>query len=305
MGCRVEIWEYGEQECLTPADPDDIARMSPLWAKDMRRLCSRGPWTPQPEGNIWIFEDRGPGPVVMVVKDCPSTMDIAWRLVETGRLQPWDSLMAVTQTKGRGQHQRRWLSPAGNLHASWLWPLPEKGQTAATDWRRLTSLAAGFVLAEVLRGFQAPVRIKWPNDLLIRDRKFGGILIESRENQAVVGIGLNLMEAPEDRLLRDQFAVPATHLQREGFAFTPLALWNAIVTDGRRLFESLVKDTAPADLIRLLNSRLAWTGQTVAIRLMDAAVVEAVILGLAPDGGLRVKCGDAVRVIYSGSLIPA
>jgi len=247
----------------------------------------------------------GNAPAILVCGRCVSTMDAAWRFIETGRMRVWDSLIAVEQTAGRGQHQRQWISPAGNIHASWCWPIPESETDLWPNWKNLMSLVAGFIFAQVLRKFTVPVQIKWPNDLLICDRKFGGILIEIRGDHILVGCGINIVFAPEDRLLRDQFAVPATHLVREGFEFTPLSLWTALVTEGKTLFKALVHESEPAEFIKIIDTRMAWVGKKVAIRGMNDEIVEAVILGLSKDGGLRVKKGNTDQVIYSGSIIPA
>ena len=183
--------------------------------------------------------------------------------------------------------------------------MPEHKSGVTPDWKNLMSLVAGFIFAQALRKFNVPVQIKWPNDLLIRDRKFGGILIEIRGGHILVGCGINLAHAPEDRLLRDQFAVPATHLIREGSHFTPLVLWMTLVTEGKTLFETLVHAATPAEFIKMIDSRMAWVGKKVAIRGMTDDVFEAVILGLSKDGGLRIKKGNSNQVIYSGSIIPA
>lgn len=309
MDCRVEILGADQPNATDAADPETISGFSPLWARDMEH-CR--PWTRMrlPENGqtnadvAWASGPAADAPVILVCGRCPSTMDAAWWFIEAGRMRPWDSLMAVTQTAGRGQHQRQWISPAGNIHASWLWPLPESGGADA-KWKNLISLVAGFIFAQTFRKFTLPVQIKWPNDLLICDRKFGGLLVEIRNDHILVGCGINLAFAPEDRLLRDQFAVPATHLSREGFDFTPLALWKALVTGGKSLFESLIVDVSPGELIKMIDARMAWVGKTVAVRGIHDEVAEAVILGLSPDGGLRVKQGPETRVLYSGSIIPA
>ncbi len=92
-------------------------------------------------------------------------------------------VVADHQTAGRGRAERRWEAPPGTaLLASFVMrPRP------------LLSLACGVAAAEAC-GPQ--VRLKWPNDLLLRGRKLGGILIESHPRKAVVGIGINLAWAP-------------------------------------------------------------------------------------------------------------
>ena len=318
MACRVEILDSDSQNLFEAADPEKISGQSHLWERDIQSLR---PWIRMHSPGLnqtddtWIWtsaqKDKplsghpGDAPGILVCGRCASTMDAAWHFIETGRMQAWDSMMAVTQTAGRGQHQRQWVSPAGNIHASWCWPIPESKADATPNWKNLTSLVAGFLFAQVMQKFGVPVQIKWPNDLLIHDRKFGGILIEIRGDHILVGCGINLAHAPEDRLLRDQFAVPATHLIREGFDFTPLALWIALVAEGKTLFETLLHAATPAEFVKMIDTRMAWVGKKVAIRGMAGDVFEAVILGLAPDGGLRVKKGNTVPVIYSGSIIPS
>ena len=318
MTCGVKILDIDRPDFFEAADPEKISRQSPLWKRDVQSLR---PWTRMHSPGIhqtddaWVWASgqtdkplsghSGDTPGILVCGRCASTMDAAWHFIETRRMQVWDSVIAVEQTAGRGQHQRQWVSPAGNIHASWRWPMPEHKSDMTPNWKSLMSLVAGFLFAQVMRKFDVPVQIKWPNDLLIHDRKFGGILIEIKADHILVGCGINLAHAPEDRLLRDQFAVPATHLVREGFDFTPLALWMTLVTEGKALFETLIHAATPAEFIKMIDTRMAWVGKNVAIRGMTGGVFEAVILGLSPDGGLRVKKGNASQVIYSGSIIPA
>lgn len=318
MKCRVEIVDSDGRDLFMAADPEKISGQSPLWKRDIQSLS---PWTRMHSpgidqtGDAWVWrsgqtdkpisEGFGDTPGILVCGRCASTMDAAWRFIEGGRVRVWDSVIAVEQTAGRGQHQRQWVSPGGNIHASWCWPIPESKIDLAPNWKNLMSLVAGFLFAQVLRKFDVPVQIKWPNDLLINDRKFGGILIEIRGDHILVGCGINLAYAPEDRLLRDQFAVPATHLVREGFDFTPLALWTTLVTEGKALFKILVHESEPAEFIKIIDTRMAWVGKKVAIRGMNDEIIEAVILGLSKDGGLRVKKGNTTHLIYSGSIIPS
>lgn len=106
-----------------------------------------------------------------------STQDIA-RELPIGSI-----VVADHQSAGRGRLDRRWDAPDGTaLLASFvLEPNP------------LLSLAAGVAAAEACG---PPVRLKWPNDLLVDGRKLGGILVEVVEGKAVCGIGINLSWAP-------------------------------------------------------------------------------------------------------------
>ncbi len=312
MTSRVLILDFEQPDLLTAADPETIARTSAGWAADVKRF---GPWTrihvpqfgkgPDTTGfYAWQSPQAGDGPSILVCGHCTSTMDAAWHFIENQQFGIWDSVIAVDQTAGRGQQNRRWVSPAGNIHASWRWPLPEFSGKPETEWTALLPLMAGFIFARIFKELNVPVQIKWPNDLLINNRKFGGILVEKRDGHILTGIGLNVSFAPEDSRLREEFAVTATHLADQGFEMTPLCLWTALTEKGKSLFERLIQTLTPAEFVHLIERQMAWVGKTVLIRRAKEDIFKAVILGLAEDGGLRIKKGTTEAVLYSGSIIP-
>lgn len=109
-------------------------------------------------------------------------------------LQSGDACIAEYQQAGRGRRGRQWISPFGtNLYLSMFWRL-EQGPAAAMG----LSLVIGIVMAEVLQRLGAEdVRVKWPNDLYLNDRKLAGILVELTGKtgdaaQLVLGAGINL-----------------------------------------------------------------------------------------------------------------
>lgn len=107
-----------------------------------------------------------------------STQDVA-RTLPVGSI-----VIADHQTAGRGRLARRWEAPEGTaLLVSFV-----------LDPNPLLSLAAGVAAAEAC-GPQ--VRLKWPNDLLLDERKLGGILVEATQGRAICGVGINLAWAPE------------------------------------------------------------------------------------------------------------
>ncbi|WP_422529340.1 bifunctional biotin--[acetyl-CoA-carboxylase] ligase/biotin operon repressor BirA [Serratia fonticola] len=105
-----------------------------------------------------------------------------------------DACIAEYQQAGRGRRGRQWVSPFGaNLYLSMFWRL-EQGPAAAMG----LSLIIGIVMAEVLQRLGAEqVRVKWPNDLYLNDRKLAGILVELTGKtgdaaQLVLGAGINM-----------------------------------------------------------------------------------------------------------------
>ncbi|MCC7305191.1 MAG: biotin--[acetyl-CoA-carboxylase] ligase [Alphaproteobacteria bacterium] len=107
------------------------------------------------------------------------------------------AVQALEQTKGRGRHERPWVSERGNLYLSVL-------LRPGCDARLIgqTGLVAGLAVAETVRELtgQAPL-LKWPNDVLLESGKCAGILVESEISKhgvewAVLGIGVNIASAP-------------------------------------------------------------------------------------------------------------
>ncbi|CNF47889.1 biotin--protein ligase [Yersinia rohdei] len=133
-----------------------------------------------PEGNVRVL------PVI------DSTNQ--YLLDRISELQSGDACVAEYQHAGRGRRGRQWISPFGsNLYLSMFWRL-EQGPAAAMG----LSLVVGIVMAEVLHKLGAEqVRVKWPNDLYLNDKKLAGILVELTGKtgdaaQLVIGAGINL-----------------------------------------------------------------------------------------------------------------
>lgn len=131
-----------------------------------------------------------PGFTVEILPEVDSTSSELMRRARSGQLEP-TLLVAERQTAGRGRLGRAWQSaPGDSLTFSLGLPF------APADWSGL-SLAVGVSLAESLH---PALKLKWPNDLWLEDRKLGGILIETASfgqagagaRQAVIGIGLNI-----------------------------------------------------------------------------------------------------------------
>lgn len=110
-------------------------------------------------------------------------------------LPAWSAVRSDTQTNGRGRFQRAWVSDEGGL---WLSAVePAVGDTIG---RRAMPLAAGLAICESLQQLGVShVRLRWPNDVLVDDRKLAGLLIDQFSlGLVVVGIGLNVRNRPEN-----------------------------------------------------------------------------------------------------------
>ncbi len=136
-------------------------------------------------------------------------------------------VVAGRQTKGRGRRGREWTSKPGNLYASLLL-FPEKSLSEAATLSFVAGVAIRQAIVDLAPATGERIRLKWPNDLLIDDKKIAGILLESslehgRENPAIViGCGINCAHSPDDA------EFPATNLASAGMDIAPAALFDRI-----------------------------------------------------------------------------
>jgi BirA family biotin operon repressor/biotin-[acetyl-CoA-carboxylase] ligase len=144
---------------------------------------------------------------ILIFDTLPSTNRTLWERLADGA-PPGTTVIAARQTAGRGQWGRQWQSDPGGLYLSHA-VAPD---IPAEDRASLT-LCAAWGIATALRDRGIPVRLKWPNDLLLTDRKLGGILTETkvkngRIGPAAIGVGLNWSNPvpPTGINLRDFFA---------------------------------------------------------------------------------------------------
>lgn len=300
VGMYVKASDTGAFQEETDA-PSALAALHPGLARDVEDF---GPWTRVPDqggraGGLWQGRAEGPG-FLLACPACASTQDLAFELIREGGLPVWGGVLAGVQTSGRGQLRRAWTSSPGNMHLSLRWPRPGPGETG---WDPILPLAAGYSLIEALEGLGLPVVLKWPNDVLLGDRKLGGMLLEDRGGEVVAGFGLNLDSAPSDQEMRQDRAVEAACLREAGHIFSPLALAWALVNRLRMTYENLLRRTAPNDFLPFLSRRMAWVGRQVRIG-HGRDWTSGFITGLSGDGGLVLHTSEGPRVFHSGSVIP-
>jgi len=232
------------------------------------------------------------GPSLIRLSTVPSTMDALHALAEEGA-PAGTAIVADVQTAGRGSRGRSWISPQGGL---WLSVLARP----TTSGLELVSLRAGLAVAEALDRVLGGERIaiKWPNDLMLGDRKTGGLLCEARWQGAapawvVIGLGLNVASPPDASL-----SSSATYLGAIGQGVTPGALVDPLLHALRQV-DAGSSQLTPAEQARF--ARRDWL-RGRAIERPAAGMAD----GIAPDGALciRVPGGHAVEA-HAGTVVLA
>ncbi len=198
-------------------------------------------------------------------------------------LPAWTAIRADTQTAGRGRFQRTWISDLGGLWLSAVVPLAQQDLA-----RRALPLAAGLAVCNALqelgvRGY----RLRWPNDVMVKDRKLAGLLIDQfSPGVAVIGIGLNVNNQPEvlDITLRNT----TTRLKDlVAKAPGPPALTGLILRHLRRVVSQLDTDGTPELLLRINE---LWGPPRVVELDLDGRFRRGLFSGL--DAQVRLQLSD-------------
>jgi BirA family biotin operon repressor/biotin-[acetyl-CoA-carboxylase] ligase len=246
-----------------------------------------------PTGPGWL------GAVRHQLPRCGSTNDEALALARAGA--PHGTVVtADEQTAGRGRAGRRWHSPPGDdLYLSAVLRPGQVGARSAAELPAIT-LAAGIGVCEAVRGAGvAAARLKWPNDVLVGDRKLAGILAETTGSgdagALVLGIGVDV-RSRRDRLPPELAAVATSLAEELGEAPAPAAF-------AERLLASLEPwlDRFFAGGVAAVAA--AWEARASLERRVRVSVgggeAEGRPRGLGPDGSLRVALDDGreVRVV--------
>ncbi|WP_460539375.1 biotin--[acetyl-CoA-carboxylase] ligase [Glycomyces halotolerans] len=205
--------------------------------------------------------------------------DAARHGAEQGRV-----LFAEQQTHGRGRLDRQWVCPSG---AGLMFSMLLRPTAPHEQWGTLT-LAAAVALEETLRTVAGvSAKLKWPNDILIDDRKLCGILASVENGAVVLGAGLNVS------LTEDELPVPQA---------TSLLLAGAPVLDREELaahflahFAAVYRtwsDEGPARAVERWRHYSATLGRRVEVCFPNGRKVAGVAVDIEDDGRLVVERRD-------------
>ena len=239
-------------------------------------------------------------------------LDVAWTTASTNtelveRAYPeqgrTEVLLAEFQTAGRGRRGRTWLAPPGGaVCLSLNWTFPEVPRDAGA-----LSLAVGVSALRALRAQGlTDVRLKWPNDVLIGDRKLGGILIELRAEAGgpacvVVGIGLNvalggdLLEKIAATGLQaiDLASVVRAPISRNALAAGLIESCLAgLLEFGREGLRPFIEEWSAADALR---------GRELSVQSGDEAI-RGLARGIDLSGALLVETPHGLKKFFSGEV---
>ncbi|MEO9600595.1 biotin--[acetyl-CoA-carboxylase] ligase [Parasphingorhabdus sp.] len=195
-------------------------------------------------------------------------------------------LRAESQTGGVGRRGRKWESPQGNLFCSTVVDM-RPGDPEPSSLSFVAGLAVHAAIRSCLP--DVPMLLKWPNDVLVSDSKICGILLERVKDQVVVGIGVNIEQAPQVE------GRTVTSLSKEGATIDAAGFLDQLAS----AFEKWVKLWREAGLARILKEWQALAhpvGMIVTTSDDGGDKISGEFAGLTTDGALCLRKADGTLI---------
>lgn len=209
-------------------------------------------------------------------------------------------IVAREQTAGRGRQSRKWVSgkDAGLYFSIVLRPRIE------TRFLPLLTLMAAAAVFEVLKEAGLSPDIKWPNDLLINEKKVCGILAEMADTPkgraVVVGIGINLGTSNYP----PEIAETATSIENEtGQPPDAGELLLSLTRYFSEYYEVLQGPEGPEDIRKMWAARSTYfSGKQVKVGVADK-IIEGTTSGIEENGALRILTpAGTTEIVHAGDV---
>ena len=227
-----------------------------------------------------------------ILQTCTSTNDVAIKKAKKG-LPEGSSYLAYLQTNGRGRNNNQWESMQGNLFLSTIF----RPNTSKVNWHQL-SLIIGISIVEILPKLgvrKNQIKLKWPNDVLVEEKKISGILLESFDSFIVAGIGLNISKKPQNEIkwnatklydhTNNDFSIKYIANVMLKIIFKNYTIWE---DKGFNFFK------------KKINESLFNINNKIVVKLNSQTKdISGVFLGLGNNGSLKIRVGNEFLEYYS------
>ncbi len=205
-----------------------------------------------------------------VLAEVDSTNAEATRIAHELAGPEW--ILGLSQTAARGRRGRAWVNPLGNFAATLVLQPRETPDVVA-----LRSFVAALALYDAFKnvtGTAAGLALKWPNDVLLNGGKVAGILLEGiggPGGHLAIGIGVNLIAAPEAAQVETRAMAPVSLLAETGVRVTPGAMLTALA-ETYAIHEDRFVTYGFAPIRQAWMDRAARLGEVITARLANHEV---------------------------------
>tara|TARA_B100000029_G_C17515743_1_gene937991 strand:- start:209 stop:955 length:747 start_codon:yes stop_codon:yes gene_type:complete len=205
-------------------------------------------------------------------------------------------VLAEEQTDGRGRRGNKWISPKGNIYCS----IALRNNIDINNYfffNILTTISLQLTMEEF--GIQ-DIKFKWPNDIFYKDKKLGGIILESYNykndiNFVIIGLGINFLSSPQN------INYPVTNLQEISSIDDRLVFFEKFLNNF--FFNWINKDKNIQDLSDKFSKSLMFLNKTIFINKGNNEIISGIFKGINKDGSLILFKNQKLQSIYSGNIV--
>ncbi|MBT4922320.1 MAG: biotin--[acetyl-CoA-carboxylase] ligase [Rickettsiales bacterium] len=239
-------------------------------------------------------------PNVIIFDKIDSTSKELSRMINNGYAEQGDVILASEQTDGHGRDGRKWESQLGNLFASFL--LEPKISIAKLSF--VSFLLAKNVIESLqdVVGDRAKISYKWPNDIMLNNKKMGGILLQTYLdpsshdcNYMMCGLGLNLKHHPVHIDSADIFHEVQLMLDKNKLLYDVLQRFDAG-------YQEHLNSDRMSEIIKFLKNNTNLLGKEITVNSGNVQK-SGVCSDIDSDGNLLLELRGTVERVLSGDII--
>lgn len=224
-----------------------------------------------------------------------SSNKTAFELAKLRKISDHEVILAKKQSAGKGRQNRNWDSPLGNLYFS-LVVRPQISVEKIPQLSFIGIVALRLAIEKIVEGSS----VKWPNDLLVAEKKIAGLLLESEittENCefAVIGIGINLISNPTQTIF------PASNLKDFGAEISPQEMLEKFLDEFEPLYQNWL-NFGFEGIRKIWMQRAYRLNENIKLRLEEQEV-DGVFKGIDEEGNLLIDQDGEISKISAADVM--
>lgn len=211
------------------------------------------------------------------------------------KFQDYDIVLAKNQTAGKGRHGNIWISTEGMALFTFLVKKHEEEENI--DYMKLPLLAGLAAIRAFQKIKKAEYQFKWTNDIYLQGKKLGGILVERRENNFLIGIGLNINN--QIPLEIKHIAISLQELEKQKYSIVDIVL--EVVEQFKILWEEYINGNWKEILVEI-NGINYLHGKRVALRAGNL-FVEGIVHQINDKGEIEIISDGEIKSFTMGEIV--
>ena len=220
---------------------------------------------------------------LICLEEVTSTNDVAREKIKEG-VSSGTIIIANSQSKGRGRLDRSWVSmPDMGVYMSAI--LQDKEYVSSLNITQFCGVSLSRSIGE---NYKIPVKIRWPNDLVIEHKKLGGILVETQtdkqgKNYYIIGVGINVNYKESDLPSNSTSLFAIDEKRRVSFEVAGVILLK--LNDDLLKLRNNTEEITP----KIIEAFSDFLKKRVEIELLNGKVLEGVVSGFDTEGALLLR----------------